>query len=224
MKFSYLVAAVGLASLPSFAEDDPSPENVAVQLSENGELKDTAGITYHKEGDHTFPDFAFTDINPRSASYQQSVSLDNILGHQKLVVVNFGHYGCPPCLAEMPDLERLHQSGNTIVVSLSQETFRIFSAELRNPKTPPSVFENAEKVLASITYPILGSAAEDQTMKSFYSSLPYHEMATTPNSPLPVYAIPLTIILRSNGIVDGYYIGADHTFYEKLSSVLEKIK
>ncbi len=230
MKLPYLVAAACFASLPSFAEDGPLQplENVSavvVQVPlENIETNKPIELTYYKKGDHLFPDFAFTDINPQSASYQQSISLDSLLEHHKPIVVNFWHYSCFPCLAEMPDLERVHQSGNAIIVGLSEGASQVFSPELRNSNIPASVFENAEKVLASITYPILGSAAEDPQTKSFYRSLPYHEITTIPEGTFPIYAIPLSIILRPNAMVDGYYIGADHTMYEKLSGVLEKIK
>lgn len=187
-------------------------------------LENTGEITYHKEGAHTFPDFAFTDINPQSQSYKETVSLDSLLEHHKPVVVNFWSYGCTPCLAEMLDLERVHRSGNAVVVGLSYAGSQVYSPEVRDMNISQSVFKNAEKILVSITYPLLGSATEDPRMKTLFESLPYHETIITPNGPFLVYGVPLTIILRPGGTIDGFYRGADHTIYEKLSAVLHLLK
>ncbi len=117
------------------------------------------------------PDFTLTDLNGNQ------VSLSQFRG--KKVVINFWATWCPPCRAEMPDLDRLARdySGRVVVLAIDiqegRELVRPFLEEIKVVSLMP-LLDTDGKV--SVTY--------------------------------KVSALPTTFIINENGIVQEVNVGA----------------
>jgi thiol-disulfide isomerase/thioredoxin len=100
----------------------------------------------------------FTDVNPNSGTYNETVSLDTLLHNGKYTLVNFWEPWCQNCMLEMPELERLYQGG-VDVVGLS-ETYLL-------PKMKPN-HDRVQKYLVDISFPYSGvpkDAADSQELR-----------------------------------------------------------
>ncbi|MQF69535.1 TlpA family protein disulfide reductase [SAR202 cluster bacterium AD-804-J14_MRT_500m] len=97
-----------------------------------------------------------------------------LLGHGKPVVINFWGAFCPPCRAEMPDLQRLHERFNDRVILFGLDVGPFVSLGSR---------EDGQALMEelNITYPS-GSTQEGGVIQDYQ-----------------VFGIPTTVFIKANG-------------------------
>jgi thiol-disulfide isomerase/thioredoxin len=77
------------------------------------------------------------------------IRFEDILSQGKPTVLNFWGGDCPPCRAEMPDLQRSYEANGTDVVFFGMDSGRYFG--LGTPRSAQSLMNEL-----SVTYPIGG--------------------------------------------------------------------
>jgi thiol-disulfide isomerase/thioredoxin len=104
-------------------------------------------------------DFTYRDINPRSETHGQLVSLHEF-NSERGMVLNFLASWCPPCWAELPYFEKLEARGGLPVVCIA--------ADERGDKS--DVLNKAEQ--AGLTLPLLLVPADEiELMERHYTHL-----------------------------------------------------
>lgn len=78
-----------------------------------------AGAGAHAAGRPAHP-FAYPDVNPRSGSHGEVVSLDDAIAGGT-VVLNFVASWCGPCWKELPEFQQLYDNGVPIVAIAADE-------------------------------------------------------------------------------------------------------
>ena len=106
-----------------------------------------------------------------------------LLGHGKPVVINFWGAFCPPCRAEMPDLQRLHENffDRVIVFGLDVGPF----VSLGSREDGQALMEEL-----NITYPS-GSTQEGGVIQDYQ-----------------VFGIPTTVFIKANGDILRVWTGS----------------
>lgn len=104
---------------------------------------------------------AFTDINPRSASYGRSLALDDLYA-ERGVVLRFIASWCEVCRDELPGLQELQASRNAPIVLVAADEYgppdSLLIVAERNALSAPILFvpeEQAEQVAARFDYETL---------------------------------------------------------------------
>ena len=139
----------------------------------------------------------FSDINPRSSTYGQYVSLEQrARASSGITLLNFWEPWCAPCLTELSSLEDLSQKGIPVVgVSLDAVTL---ATEPYSPST--------RALIAAVTYPLFGHAEEraqivaalDQSSCPYFESNPIRTSHSGQSLPDGAhYVVPTTVVLDS---------------------------
>jgi len=68
------------------------------------------------------PEFAFADINPKSASHGETLALEQLRAERGLVL-QFVASWCKPCRDELPELQELHASDRTKLVLIAADEY-----------------------------------------------------------------------------------------------------
>lgn len=130
---------------------------------------------------------SFTDVNPHSDTYQKQFSLDDYLDCGMPVIVNFWEPWCPPCIAEMPALQRRYEEGDVVIIGLSYDlSVRINSKIL-----------SVDDTLMNITYPYSGLKSESNNVRAL-DSLFFPNMDS---------AVPVTVVFNAEGKLEHVYRG-----------------
>jgi len=110
-------------------------------------------------GTKTAYDFTYRDINPRSETHGQMMSLHEF-NSERGMVLNFLASWCPPCWAELPHFEKLEEQGGVPVVCIA--------ADERGDRS--DVLNKAEQ--AGLTLPLLLVPADEiELMERHYTHL-----------------------------------------------------
>lgn len=138
------------------------------------------------------PDFELKDLSGKS------VRLSDFKG--KVVMVNFWATWCPPCKAEMPDLEKIYgmfkkQGFVVLGVSLDDEPTKAVPGFLADFKKDTGV---------KITYPIL---VGDEAIADAYGG---------------IRGIPTTFLIDRKGIVRKKYIGPPGQSSEEITAAFKE--
>ncbi len=140
----------------------------------------TDSMIYHRAFTKIKPDP--TNINP----YSPVKSFNFKPPFQKPVIMNLWAEWCEPCKAEMPDFERIHQSGDAIVIGFTSSAYidgQVADNNAKKRKGLARGMDNGD--IPKVTYPILNAAG------SYIHGQP----------------LPTTIILDKNGMIVGAKIG-----------------
>jgi thiol-disulfide isomerase/thioredoxin len=106
----------------------------------------------------------------------EQVQLSNVLAQGRPVALNFFAGLCPPCRAEMPDLQKVHESHGDQFILLGVDV---------GPYTGLGSFDDAERLVAelNLTFPT-GSAMDPQIVSRY-----------------KVLGIPSTVFITTDGKV-----------------------
>ena len=143
-----IVAAVGIWYLAS-----PAPDK-----GQTGSGSADIGVTAGK----TLPQFTLSDLSGREMAVGRA---------DKVIVINFWATWCPPCLAEMPELNRFVEKHKTDVV--------FYAVNIQEPNSKVSDFMTQNNYRMQVLLDKDGSIAKN----------------------FRVSAIPTTIVADKNGIV-----------------------
>lgn len=169
--FTIIVSILMLTGCTSSETDGSAVLKTPTSLEQDLNVSDKAMnfpiILYH--GDNYF-----TSSSP--TFYQ-------LLEHGKPVVMNFWGAFCPPCRAEMPDLQRLHENffDRVIVFGLDVGPF----VSLGSREDGQALMEEL-----NITYPS-GSTQEDGVIQDYQ-----------------VFGIPTTVFIKANGDILRVWTGS----------------
>jgi peroxiredoxin len=155
--------------------------NIETKTADNGNIKE--GI----KNNNLAPDFELTTLDGKN------VKLSDYRG--KKVILNFWATWCPPCKAEIPDLEKFYsdfKDKDTVILGVDL---------MQSEKSQQSVsmFVGTYK----ITYPIL------------------LDKEGTANQKYQISAIPTSYIIDSKGVIRNKVVGPMD--YETMKSMLESI-
>ena len=107
------------------------------------------------------PEFSFDDINPRSATFGQTLALGDLYSERGMVL-NFIASWCEICRNELPDLQELHANSQAPIVFIAADEHGAPDSLLivaeRNELTAPILFvpqERVEEVERRFSYEIL---------------------------------------------------------------------
>ncbi|MED1948064.1 MULTISPECIES: peroxiredoxin [Brevibacillus] len=125
------------------------------------------------EKGNTAPDFELQQIGG------DTVKLSDLRG--KKVILNLWATWCPPCRAEMPDMQRYYEENK-------EKGVVILGVNLTDTESSPEAVADFVK-LYGITFPIL--LDPDKEVANVYKAI----------------SIPTTYIIDSNGVVQNKYIG-----------------
>lgn len=107
-----LVGMIGWVVYDFVIKEDNSQEGIAEQQKklDDSPAKDEVGLGY----DQIAPDFELAVLDG------ESMKLSDFRGEP--VMINFWATWCPPCQAEMPDMERFYQETNMTIFSVNGTT------------------------------------------------------------------------------------------------------
>jgi peroxiredoxin len=142
---------------------------IAVNREQVLEFSGVPNLTEAPLAGYLAPDFTLQTIQG------ESVTLSDLRGQP--VIVNFWATWCPPCRAEMPDFQSVHQDYNGRVTLLG----------VNQGETAPVITTFAAEV--GITYPMLVDA--DSAVNQTYG----------------IRALPTTIFVDADGVVREVYSG-----------------
>ena len=145
----FLAAAVLLASaillMALKKPDDPDKNKTAGERQETAvKAQPLSGGAEAKEGEKA-PDFALTNLSG------QTVKLSDFKG--KTVILNFWASWCPPCKAEMPDMQKFYEKNQDV---------EILAVNLTNAETnenAPLNFVKKNGLTFQILYDLNGSVS-----------------------------------------------------------------
>ncbi|MBD3610574.1 MAG: TlpA family protein disulfide reductase [Gammaproteobacteria bacterium] len=142
-------------------------------------------FTRIKEGksDRSLKNYAGNQVPPVLRLHDMNNRLHNIADYRgKVVLVNFWASWCPPCVHEMPSMQRLYESH-------SRDDFEILAVNMAEPRAEISAFLKSK---VAVTFPVLLDTNGD-TLKSW-----------------KVFAFPSSYVLDRQGkIIYGVYGGVD---------------
>lgn len=98
--FIWIFAVLIIGAAVYTVKNDPTPSDLQAK-SGTAEITAESPEKQNTEAKNTLPDFTLTDLEGNT------VSLKDFRG--KNVYLNFWASWCPPCKAEMPDIEKLYQ-------------------------------------------------------------------------------------------------------------------
>ncbi|WP_080844127.1 peroxiredoxin family protein [Cytobacillus gottheilii] len=160
-----IVVGVILAMLAWAIYDFTTTNNTAKQLNES---ENEVGL---EVGD-VAPDFELALLNK-----EERVKLSDFRGQR--VMVNFWATWCPPCRAEMPDMEKFHQDRDVAILAVNMTDTEMNDEQVGN-------FANTYE----LTFPIL--LDEEAEMADLYNIQP----------------LPTTYMIDSNGVIQYKTLGA----------------
>ncbi|KXS43539.1 MULTISPECIES: TlpA family protein disulfide reductase [unclassified Candidatus Frackibacter] len=117
------------------------------------------------------PDFTLTDLNGKQ------VSLSDFRGKQ-VVFINFWASWCPPCRAEMPYIEEVHQEG--------KDKVKVLAVNLKESKSKVQNFVEKNDYNFTVLLDKTGEIANNYLVRG----------------------IPKTVIVDKNGIIKAQHVGA----------------
>ncbi|KAB2332817.1 redoxin domain-containing protein [Bacillus mesophilum] len=164
MKNTIFVGVI-LAMLAWAIYDFTNTKNTAKQLNES---ENEVGLDV---GD-VAPDFELGLLNK-----EEIVKLSDFRGQR--VMVNFWATWCPPCRAEMPDMEKFHQDRDVAILAVNMTDTEMNDEQVEN-------FADTYE----LTFPIL--LDEEAEMADLYNIQP----------------LPTTYMIDSNGIIQYKTLGA----------------
>jgi thiol-disulfide isomerase/thioredoxin len=153
------------------------------------------------------PDFTLTLFD--GAGKTKTVTKADLAG--KVVVIDFWATWCPPCLAELPEIQKLvdemakdESKKDVLVVALSQD---------REPADPVEVRELIEKTLAEKEVKLDGK--------------PNAVIGLDPSNAIgelfQVEGLPTLVIIDAKGVVQSAHVGFSPDIREKLTADIEAI-
>lgn len=148
-------------------EEDTTEQNV----NEESANEDSANNKVGLEVGNIAPDFELTTLNG------DTVKLSDYRGQR--VMVNFWATWCPPCRAEMPDMEKFHQNKDITILAINLT---------ETESTRSDVTEFIEKF--ELTFPVL----MDETVKVA--------------NQYQIQPIPSSFMIDSNGTIQYKALGA----------------
>ncbi|MFC5732805.1 redoxin domain-containing protein [Cytobacillus gottheilii] len=160
-----IVVGVILGMLAWAIYDFTNTNNTAKQLNES---ENEVGLDV---GDIA-PDFELELLNK-----EVRVKLSDFRGQR--VMVNFWATWCPPCRAEMPDMEKFHQDRDVAILAVNMTDTEMNNEQVEN-------FANTYE----LTFPIL--LDEEAEMADLYNIQP----------------LPTTYMIDSNGVIQYRTLGA----------------
>lgn len=160
-----IVVGVILGMLAWAIYDFTNTNNTAKQLNES---ENEVGLDV---GD-VAPDFELELLNK-----EVRVKLSDFRGQR--VMVNFWATWCPPCRAEMPDMEKFHQDRDVAILAVNMTDTEMNDEQVEN-------FANTYE----LTFPIL--LDEEAEMADLYNIQP----------------LPTTYMIDSNGVIQYRTLGA----------------
>lgn len=167
-----------------FQSNDPAPDNKVAEQEDSGFVSNQGNDPADNETSETTavanvglnvgdiaPDFQLQTLEG------ETVTLSDHLGER--VMVNFWATWCPPCRAEMPDMEKFHQAKDIVILAVNLTETEPNTQQVQN-------FVNE----FDLTFPIL--LDEEIEVAANYSIRP----------------IPTSFMIDSNGIIQYKAFGA----------------
>lgn len=173
-----IVGLLGYAVYDFTAKDnaefgDDVVQNDAVDIDDDAVDEGKVGL---KKGE-TAPDFELETLDG------ETVSLSDYRGEK--VILNFWATWCPPCKAEMPYMQEIHEEYEDVAILAVNST----STELRGGRDSKKAKGQVKKFIDSegYTFPVLLDADDEVSMD--YSAI------------FPITGIPTTFIIDKEGTI-----------------------
>ncbi|MFC3039408.1 redoxin domain-containing protein [Virgibacillus xinjiangensis] len=169
-----ILAAMFGWAVYDFVSTDESPEDSGFQATDQTETKDAGEGAEAQTGldiGNQAPDFTLQRLNG------EEIELSELRGQR--VMLNFWATWCPPCRAEMPDMEEFYQNENVVVLAVN-----LTETESSRQGVEDFVEEYG------LSFPVL--LDEDTVVANAYAIQP----------------VPTTYMIDSNGVIQYKAFGA----------------